>query len=84
MKDKMTPFQRFRNGLHQIREDTNEVLEEALAFVEVMALKRNSIEFDDGYIYVVASGSIDEVIPTLYEQIDRLERYKKQQEEGFN
>jgi hypothetical protein len=78
----VTPFQRLRNGLLQIRQDTNELLEEALAFTEVMAMKKNSIEVDDDMFYVTAAGPLEEIIPVLYAQLERLERYQKQK--GIN
>lgn len=77
----ITPYRQLTNGLHQIRGDFNEILNEAIAFAEVMAMKANCIEQDnnDTY-YVLASGPIDEVITTLYKQIDKLERLKKQRD----
>jgi hypothetical protein len=81
MIPKMSPFRRFTNGLHHIRQDFNEQLDEMLAFSEVMALKQNSVELDeDGMFYVSASGTLEEVIPIMYKQIEKLERIKKQKD----
>jgi hypothetical protein len=79
---RLTPFRQFCNGLHQIRSDTNELLDEMLAFAEVMALKQNSIEFDEngGFFFITATGSLEEVIPTMYKQLEKLERIKNQRD----
>jgi hypothetical protein len=46
-----------------------------------MALKQNSVELDeDGMFYVSASGTLEEVIPIMYKQIEKLERIKKQKD----
>lgn len=75
----MTPYRQLRNGLQQIRHDSNELLDEAIAFAEVMAMKQNSIEMDEhGVFFVTASGSLEDVIPTMYKQLERLERLQKQ------
>lgn len=74
----MTPFHRFLNGLHSARNDFNVEMDELIAFAEVMARKQNSLELDDqGFFYVTASGPIEEVIPTLEKQLEKLERIKK-------
>jgi hypothetical protein len=75
-----TPFRRFCNGLHQVRSDFNEQLDEMLAFAEVMAMKQNSIELDNDTWYVTAAGTLDEIIPVVYQQIERLERIRKQRD----
>lgn len=78
----MTPFQRFRNGLHQMREDTNELLNEMIAFAEVMSQKRNTVELDEnGFFYVTASGTLEEIIPVMYKQLEKLERIKTQKDQ---
>lgn len=77
----MSPFQQFVNGLKAARMDMNEMLDELTAFSEVMARKSNSIEMDEnGMWYVTASGNIEEVIHTIYLQLDKLERIKKQKD----
>ena len=77
----MTPFRRFCNGLHHIRQEFNEEISEMLAFAEVMAQKQNAIELDEnGFFYSTAAGPLDEVIVTLHKQIDKLERIKKQRD----
>lgn len=78
----MTPYRQLRNGLQQLKHDSNELLDEAIAFAEVMAMKQNSIEQDNnGFYFVTASGSLEDVIPTMYKMLDRLERIKKQKDE---
>jgi hypothetical protein len=78
----MTPFQRFRNGLLQIRGDTNELLDEMIAFAEVMANKRNTVELDEnGFFYVQSSGPLEEVLAVMHKQVEKLERIKKQKDE---
>lgn len=77
----MTPYRQLRNGLQQIRQDSNELLDEAIAFAEVMAMKQNSIELDEkGIFFVTASGTLEDVIPTLYKQLEKLERIKQQKD----
>jgi signal transduction histidine kinase len=74
-------FQRFCNGLHHIRHELNEEITEMLAFAEVMARKQNSLELDEnGFFYTTAAGPLEEIIPTMYKQIERLERIKKQRD----
>lgn len=78
----MTPYRQLRNGLQQIKQDSDELLDEAIAFAEVMAMKQNSIEVDEkGFYFVTASGPLEDVIPTMYKMLDRLERIKKQKDE---
>ena len=77
----MTPFQRFRNGLLQVRGDTNELLEEMIAFAEVMANKRNTLELDEnGFFYCQSSGTLEDILPVMYKQIEKLERIKAQKD----
>jgi hypothetical protein len=77
----MTPFRRFCNGLHQVRTEFNEQLDEMMAFAEVMSQKQNSIELDEnGFFYVTASGPLEEIIPTLRKQLEKLERIKNQRD----
>lgn len=81
----LTPFRRFTNGLHHVKAEFLENIDEMLAFAEVMALKQNCIELDnDGVFYVSAAGTLEEVIPVMYHQIERLERIKKQKEDSGN
>lgn len=77
----MTPFDRFLAGLHAVRSNFNEEMEEMLAFAEVMARKHNTLELDeDGSFYVTAAGPLEEIIPTLKSQLGKLERIKKQKD----
>lgn len=77
----MTPFRRFCNGLKHIRAEYNENIDEMLAFAEVMALKQNCVELDEnGTFYVTSAGTIDEVIPIMRSQLERLERIRKERE----
>lgn len=77
----MTPFRRFCNGLHQVRADFNEQLDEMLAFAEVMARKQNAVELDEnGFFYVTAAGPLEEIIPVMQQQIEKLERIKRQRD----
>ncbi len=76
-----TPFSRFLSGLHAIRADFNEEMEELLAFAEVMARKHNTLELDEhGDFYVTAQGPLDEIIPALKTHIGKLERIQKQRD----
>lgn len=75
----ISPFKRFCNGLHQVRSEFNEQLDEMLAFAEVMSMKQNAIELDEGGVfYVTASGQLDEVIPILQAQTERLKRIRNE------
>jgi hypothetical protein len=75
----LTPFRRFCNGLHHARKEFNENVDEMLAFAEVMALKQNCVELDEnGVFYVSAAGTIDEVIPVMHAQLDRLKRIREE------
>ena len=77
----VTPFRRFCNGLHQIRADFNEQVDEMIAFAEIMSMKQNAIELDEsGLFYVTATGPLEEVIPVMHHQLERLERIKKQKD----
>jgi hypothetical protein len=74
----MTPFQKFLNGLNAAQLDFNETMTELRAFAEIMARKSNTLELDDnGFFYTTASGTLDEIIPVLHKQLDKLERIKK-------
>jgi hypothetical protein len=77
----MTPFRRFCNGLHHVRNEFINEIDEMLAFAEVMAMKQNSIELDEnGFFYSTAAGPLDEIIPVLHKQIEKLERIKTQRD----
>lgn len=77
----MTPFKRFCNGLKGVRSEFNEQLDEMLAFAEIMSQKSNTVELDEnGFFYVTASGTLEEILPTLKKQLEKLERIKKQKE----
>lgn len=76
----MTPFQKFVVGLRAAKMDVTEMLDEILAFAEVMARKTNSVELDEnGFFYVTAAGPLEEIIPVMHKQIEKLERIQKQQ-----
>lgn len=80
----MTPFEKFCNGLQHVRHEFNEEMNEMLAFAEIMSRKANAVELDEnGTFYVVATGPIDEVISTMYKQLEKLERIKKQKDNQF-
>ena len=75
----MTPFQKFVRGLQAAQFDLKETFDELLAFAEIMSRKSNTVELDEnGFFYVTACGPIDEVISTMYKQIEKLERIQKQ------
>lgn len=81
MNDRMTPFAQFCNGLYCIRTELTEQIDELITFAEVMKLKQNCIEMDDnGYLYVTASGPVEEVITIMHSQLERLERIKRQKD----
>jgi hypothetical protein len=76
-----TPFQRFVRGLEAAQLDMNEMLTELRAFAEIMAKKSNTLEMDEnGFFYTTASGTLEEIIPTIHKQLERLERIKKQKD----
>lgn len=78
----ISPFRRFTNGLHQLRNDFNDQADELLAFSEILALKENCLEMDDnGFYYVTASGPLEQVIPVVTHLLDKLERIQKQQKD---
>jgi hypothetical protein len=80
----ITPFQKFLRGLEAAQLDFNETMNELRAFAEVMARKQNSLEMDeDGLFYTSASGSVEEIIPILYKQVEKLERIKKQKDNSI-
>lgn len=75
----MTPFQKFVVGLRAAKRDNQEMLDEILAFAEVMAQKTNSVELDEnGYFYTTAAGPLEEIIPVMKKQLEKLERIQKQ------
>lgn len=77
----MTPFMKFLRGLEAAQLDFNETMMELRAFAEIMSRKTNTVEMDeDGSFYVTASGTLDEIIPTLYKQVHKLERIKEQRD----
>lgn len=77
----MTPFKRMANGLHHIRSDLNDQLDELLAFAEVMARKNNTLDLDEnGFFYVTCSGTLEDIIPTMQRYLRRLERIKEEKE----
>jgi hypothetical protein len=76
-----TPFQRFLRGLEAAQLDMNEMLTELRAFAEIMAKKSNTLEMDEnGFFYTTAAGTLEEIIPTIHKQLERLERIKKQKD----
>lgn len=79
----MTPFMKFLRGLEAAQLDFNETMMELRAFAEIMSRKTNTVEMDeDGSFYVTASGTLDEIIPTLYKQVHKLERIKEQKDKS--
>jgi len=77
------PFSKFLAGLYSIRRDFNDEMEELIAFAEVMARKHNTLELDDqGFFYVTATGTLEEVIPVVEKQLSKLERIKKAKDNG--
>lgn len=75
----MTPFQKFLRGLQAAQLDLSETFEELIAFAEIMSRKQNSIELDDnGFFYVTAAGPIEEIVPTMKKQLEKLERIEQQ------
>ncbi len=77
----MTPFKRFCNGLHHVRAEFNEQLDEMLSFAEIMCNKQNTLDIDEnGFFYVTAAGPLEEIIPTLRKQMEKLERIKQQKD----
>lgn len=77
----MTPFDRFLAGLHSLRHETSNELEELIAFAEIMAQKKNTLELDEnGFFYCTASGPLEQVISVLEKQLGKLERIKKQKD----
>lgn len=52
-----------------------------LAFAEVMAMKQNAIELDDnGLFYITATGTVEEIIPVMTMQLEKLKRIKDQKD----
>ena len=80
----MTPFHKFLNGLHSVQHDFNEEMDELVGFAEVMARRQeNSIDLDEhGFFYVTSAGKIEDVIPTMEHQLQRLKRIKEQKDTG--
>lgn len=77
----LSPFEQFARGLHAAQVEFNETIDELRAFIEVMARKTNSLDMDEnGKFYIVAAGTIDEIIPALEAQLKKLERIKKQKD----
>jgi hypothetical protein len=77
----MNPFERFCNGIKHVQHEFNGEMNEMLAFAEIMARKSNAVELDEnGTFYVVATGSLEEVIPTLMKQLEKLQRIKNQKD----
>ena len=75
----MTAVQRFLNGLNAIKTEFNAEIEELIAYAEVMARKQNSVDLDEqGFFYVTATGPLEEVIPTMEKQLQKLERIRAQ------
>lgn len=79
----MTPMRQFTNGLKHVRGQFLEDMDELLAFAEVLALKQNSIELDEnGMFFVTATGPLEQVIPIMYQQLEKLERIKEQKDKN--
>jgi type II secretory pathway component PulF len=72
-------YRRFCTGIQHFRNEINDELDEMLTFAEVMARQQNMITVDEnGIFFSTASGSLDEIIPTLTQQIEKLERIRRQ------
>lgn len=79
----MSPFQQFTRGLLAAQVEFNETIDELRAFSEVMALKKNNLDMDEnGFFYMTVSGPLDEVIPSVEKNLDKLKRIKKQKDEA--
>jgi len=78
----LTPYQRLVAGLQHFKQEVIGEVDECLAFAEVMARQTNSVTFDlpNGVYYVTAAGTLEEVLPVMYKQIEQLERLKKQRD----
>jgi hypothetical protein len=78
---RMTPFQKFVRGLQAAQLDFDETMNELISFPEIMAQKQNTLELDeDGFFYVTAAGPIEEVIPVMEKQLEKLYRIRKQKQ----
>jgi DNA polymerase II small subunit/DNA polymerase delta subunit B len=76
---RLTPFMKFLRGLQAANVDLKETFDELIAFAEIMAMKQNSLEMDeDGIFYVTATGPVEDIVPILHKQLERLERIQKQ------
>jgi len=77
----VSPFEQFSRGIYAAQVEFNESIDELRAFIEVMARKSNSLDMDeDGKFYVIAAGPLEEIIPTLEKQLEKLLRIKKQKD----
>jgi hypothetical protein len=78
---RMTPFQKFVRGLQAAQLEFDETMNELISFAEIMAQKQNTLELDeDGFFYVTAAGPIEEVIPVMEKQLEKLYRIRKQKQ----
>lgn len=78
---KMSPFARFVAGLRAAKADFNESIDELTAFAEIMARKSNTLELDDdGMFYITASGTLEDIIATMENQLSKLKRIKHQKD----
>jgi hypothetical protein len=76
---RLNPFQKFVRGLQAAQLDFNETMTELTAFAEIMAQKQNTLELDeDGFFYVTAAGPIEDIIPVMEKQLEKLYRISKQ------
>jgi hypothetical protein len=73
------PYRRFCHGVQHFRQELNEELDEMLTFAEVMARQGNMITVDEnGVFYSTANGTLDEIISVLHQQLEKLERIRRQ------
>lgn len=75
----MTPFQKFLNGVTAAQMDMNEMLDELRGFAEIMARKQTTLDMDeDGTFYVTATGPLEEIIPAVERQLQKLKRISQE------
>lgn len=79
----MMPLDKFCRGLFAAQTEFNEAMDEIRAFAEVLANRKNTLDMDeDGFFYVTAHGPLEELIPTVEKQLEKLKRIKKQKDEA--
>jgi len=77
----MLPLIRFKELLENTKKRMNEDMEELITGATLLAARPNYLTVDEmGYYHVQASGPIEEIIPALIKQVERLQRIKQQKE----